>query len=185
MKTAVVLAALLTLPVFASAKGPNTQIDVRSNGVLLVAITAPQVLERLTFWSGPGTSVGPSTGPREMSTSPADLADWLGGAVAPPKGLAIYDVTFYCKRRGPSSEGVPCYEVRYAKTSGPEPGFILIPGEDLPAYRSNVSTIYRGVEGSWFRASAIWEEVIRPAIESASHRSAALAGRSAATRPAP
>jgi len=185
MKTAVILAALLTLPVLASAKGPNTQIDVKLNGVRLVAITAPEVLGRLTFWSGPGTSAGPATGPREMSTSPADLADWLGGAVAPPKGLAIYDVTFYCKRRSSPADGVPCYEVRYAKPSGPEPGFILIPGEDLPAYRSNISTIYRGVEGSWFRASARWEAVIRPAIDSANYRSAALAGRSAATRPAP
>ena len=41
------------------------------------------------------------------------------------------------------------------------------PGRTEQWYRLDVSTILRGVEGKWFRASKLWEGVARPLIAGA------------------
>ena len=73
--------------------------------------------------------------------------------------------------RHPAREAGPshlCYGVRYAIARDGE-GFIQIPAatDNDRDFRGNIQSIYRGVEGSWFRASARWEALVRPRIDEA------------------
>ena len=45
--------------------------------------------------------------------------------------------------------------------------FIQIPAANDKDFKGNTQSIYRGVEGSWFRASARWEALVRPRIDEA------------------
>ena len=161
------LAALL-LPLMADAKGPNTRIEVKLDGAPLATITDRNILDKLTFWSGPGTWVrAGEDAPPTMSTSSADIADWLAGEVPPPKESRAFDVSFFFSTpRNPSNPPRRNYTVRYAP-SADGGGFIQIPGKDSPYYLGNTSLISRGVEGNWYRASERWETLIRPVIERA------------------
>lgn len=162
----VILLAALALPSLLGAKGPNTRIEVALDGARLATITDENVLDKLTFWSGPGTWMQAAGGPARMSTGDADIADWLAGKVPPPVKTRVYDVSIYFSTpRNPSNPRERGYTVRYAPSAGG--GFIQIPGEGSPYYRGNTSVISRGVEGSWYRASKRWEDLIRPVIERA------------------
>jgi hypothetical protein len=160
------LLAALLLPSLAAAKGPNTRIEVALDGATLATITDEHTLNKLTFWSGPGTTIRAEGEPERMSTSKADIADWLAGAVSPPAESRIYEVAFVFAVRPHNGAGERRYTVRYVAAANGA-GFIQIPGEDSPHYRSNVSIISRGVEGNWYRASVRWEILVRPVIERA------------------
>jgi hypothetical protein len=47
------------------------------------------------------------------------------------------------------------------------PHILPFPGRTEEWYRLNVSTIFHGVEGKWFRAWSVWEGVARPLIAGA------------------
>jgi hypothetical protein len=161
-----ILLAALLLPSLAGAKGSNTRIEVTQDGAPLASITDGNILNKLTFWSGPGTTMQPAGQPARMSTSTADIADWMAGPVPPPVETRVYEVSFFFAVRPHNGAGERSYTVRYVPAAA-GPGFIQIPGKDSPHYRSNVSLIIRGVEGNWYRASARWEELVRPAIDQA------------------
>ena len=78
---------------------------------------------------------------------------------------------FYCAARGETPrETVPsslCYGVRYGIDRDSGQGYIQVPPERDRDFPYNTRTIYRGVEGRWFRASASWEEWVRPRIDAA------------------
>jgi hypothetical protein len=57
--------------------------------------------------------------------------------------------------------------VYYAFSPDAEQGYVYVPGESDEWYRLNVHTIFRGVEGKWFRAWGAWESVARPLIKKA------------------
>ena len=59
-----------------------------------------------------------------------------------------------------------CYGVRYAISQDGQ-GYIQIPAAGDKDFKGNTQSIYRGVEGSWFRASARWEALVRPRIDEA------------------
>jgi hypothetical protein len=149
-----------------AAKSHVTRIEVLRGKAPLVSIEAP-VAGEFTIWSGPGTggTAGDETGnPR----SDGDIADWRQGAVqAPPKG-PVYKVMFLCEACEPAREDAwRCYGVRYAPGGNGAPGLIQIPEAGDPDFPLNLQTIYRGVEGQWFRASAKWEELVRARIQGA------------------
>jgi hypothetical protein len=86
-----------------------------------------------------------------------------------PSGLQWYEVSFYIKTAKVGEERL-IYAVTYEFDPVMEQGYVYLPGKDDERYRRNVHTIYRGNEGSWFRASRAWEEVARPLIAKAKHR---------------
>jgi hypothetical protein len=162
-----ILLVLLLFPALALAKSETSRIEIAHGKRPVVTLEGPDSAGQFSIWNGPGTSAGPENGPREMSTGDKDFADWAKGVVEPPGGKP-YVVRFYCAALGENrAESVPshqCYGVRYL----PDPaggGYIQIPAADDPQFRGNTSSIYRGVEGSWYRSSANWEEIVRPRIE--------------------
>jgi hypothetical protein len=80
-------------------------------------------------------------------------------------------VRFFCAAQlepgAPPAEVTPshqCYGVRYAIDPDTQQGYIQIPPAHDKDFPYNTETIYRGVEGRWYRASARWEELVRPRI---------------------
>lgn len=157
-------AAALLLPVLAAAKSPIERIEVAEGEKRVLSIDGVTARE-FTLWSGPGTKSGGTT---TIAANSHDFADWMRGAVAPPNGLPVFDIFFFCEACEPARRDTwRCYGVRYAMNADGQGGFIQIPASDDERFALNVQTIYRGVEGQWFRASPKWEKLIRPAIESA------------------
>ena len=60
------------------------------------------------------------------------------------------------------------YVVSYSLDTSTGRGYVYLPGKKDERYRLNVSTIFRGVEGSWFRASVEWDSIARELIQTAS-----------------
>jgi len=54
--------------------------------------------------------------------------------------------------------------VFYEYDPATERGYVYLPGRKDEWYQLNVSTIFHGVEGKWFRAWSVWDNVARPLI---------------------
>jgi len=163
---AILLGASLLGPGVCAAKSQVTRIEVVLDKAALVSIEAP-VAGEFTIWSGPGTGVT-AGGATRIEFSDGDIADWQHGAVAAPAGGPVYHVTFLCEACEPARKDAwRCYGVRYAPGAGGAPGLIQIPEAGDPAFPLNLKTIYRGVEGQWFRASPKWEAIVRGRIHAA------------------
>jgi hypothetical protein len=118
-----------------------------------IAITDPEVTHKFSVFAGPGTS---GNEPRSL------IMDWAAGRVTPPPGLATYRVSFYV-----DGYALP-YVVLYAFNSSNKQGYVYLPGKGEESYRQNVSMIIRSVEGTWFLALPLWEDLARPLIQSKS-----------------
>jgi len=57
-------------------------------------------------------------------------------------------------------------------------GFVYLPGSSDPRWQRNVTSIYRGVEGHWFRAADAWDRFVQPLIASAENLSRRASGTS-------
>jgi hypothetical protein len=155
MRFVKVIAAIAFLaPVTALAKSDIVRIEVSIGAKPVHTFDGLEAAGKFSIWSGPGTSSGAFTGER-------DFIDWATGAVdAPAAKLARYDVSFYC---GPHRAGEPprkCYVVRYVFDAARKRGFIYLPAPGEPDFRPNVSALFHGVEGNWFRATPQWEQLV-------------------------
>ena len=78
---------------------------------------------------------------------------------------------FYCAADEapptPTSPIYQCYGVHYAIDPKTRLGYIQIPRADDAEFPLARQALARGVEGSWFRASGLWEQRVRPQIEAA------------------
>lgn len=170
MRIAVTCAALLLAPGLGLAKSETARIEVLHGKKAFVTLSGADTAGQFTIWSGPGTSMTAADGTVSTPAHPGDIADWQAGAVQLPRDIKVYKVRFYCAARdAPASDDAPshlCYGVRYAISRDGE-GFIQIPDANDKDFKGNTQSIYRGVEGSWFRASARWEALVRPRIDEA------------------
>jgi len=165
------MSCLLTaLPLLAAAKGETTRIEIAHKKKPFVTLNGPATAGQFTIWSGPGTESG-LPGAEQPTSSEEDFADWAAGAIEPPAKLAIFKVRFFCAAQlepgAPPPQVTPshqCYGVRYAIDPDSQQGYIQIPPAHDKDFPYNTETIYRGVEGRWYRASARWEELVRPRI---------------------
>jgi hypothetical protein len=187
MKIAV-LAAMLVIPALAmqtaEAKGAITRIEISERKQPLLTLSGEDSAGQFTIWSGPGTLAGPPEGPREMTTSERDFADWRAGPVDAPRAARTFEVRFYCAANARSEAAAParpCYGVRYAIDEDGAAGYIQIPPADDATFAMNLQSLVRGVEGRWFRASQRWESVVRAPLDSATAR--ADLGRASIYRP--
>jgi hypothetical protein len=162
------LGLLLALPFAAGicqAKSKTDRIEVSRGKSPLVSI-AGAAAERITIWSGPGSTMTTADGRSSTPISYRDFVDWAAGAVEAPSGRPVFNVSFFCKACEPArGDTWRCYGVRYVPGREGERGYIQIPGTGEADYEINVRTIYRGVEGKWFRASEEWEALVRARIE--------------------
>ncbi len=125
-----------------------------------VEITDAKVLENFQVWTGPGTG---SNAPGFNPNAPGFIVDWPQGPVAKVPGeLRKYQVFFHAE---PHDQIV--YVVSYAFSPDGKQGYVYLPGGSDEWAGVNVRSIYRGIEGNWFRAWSAWERVARPLIEKA------------------
>ena len=157
MALAVLLNSLLILTVSTPllAKGKTVKITIKGADLKTpVEISDPKILTNFRVWTGPGTSSADRQGL---------IVDWSQGPVRePPQSVRRYQVSFYAD---PKDQIV--YVVYYAFSPGAEQGYVYVPGESDEWYVLNVRSIFRGVEGKWFRAWSAWERVARPLVEKA------------------
>jgi hypothetical protein len=147
---------ILLAPTTILAKRDVTKVTIKGPGITLpIEITDPEIVKNFQVWMGLGTSSNEEVG---------FIVNWSQGIVAErPSGLHRYEVSVYAKC--PQERLI--YVVFYEYDPLMEQGYVYLPGKDDERYRLNVSTIYRGVEGSWFRAWRAWENVARPLIAKA------------------
>jgi hypothetical protein len=170
MKAAAFCAVLLVTPALGVAKSETARIEVLHGKRAFVTLSGADSAGQFTIWSGPGTGVTAEDGSVSTPTHPGDIANWEAGAVQLPRDVKVYKVRFYCAAGdAPAHEDGPthlCYGVRYAISQDGQ-GYIQIPAVGDKDFKGNTQSIYRGVEGSWFRASARWEALVRPRIDEA------------------
>ena len=161
---------LLALPALGLAKSETARIEILHGKRPFLTLSGADTAGQFTIWSGPGTSMTAADGTVSTPEHPGDIADWQAGAVPLPRDSRVYKVRFYCAAGDePAREGGPtqlCYGVRYA-ISREGQGFIQIPDAADKEFKVNTQSIYRGVEGSWFRASVRWEALVRPRVDEA------------------
>jgi hypothetical protein len=59
------------------------------------------------------------------------------------------------------------YVFRYQYDPSEKRGYLYLPGKEERWYEVNVRSIYRGVEGHWFRASEDFDRTVEPLIRNA------------------
>jgi len=170
MRTTSIVAVLLLMSAIASAKSETARIEILHGKRPFLVLTGTETAGQFTIWSGPGASITAADGTVSTPLHPGDIANWEAGAVQIPRDVKVYKVRFYCAAGdAPAREDGPthlCYGVRYAIAPDGQ-AFIQIPAADDKEFKGNTQSIYRGVEGSWFRASARWEELVRPRVDEA------------------
>lgn len=146
---------ILNVPTPLLAKEKTTRITIKGADLKTsIEISDPKILENFQVWTGPGagTAEGPSL-----------IIDWPQGPVTkPPESVHRYQVSFH---RAPNDQIV--YVVFYAFNPGAEQGYVYLPGDSDEWAGLNVRSIWRGVEGKWFRAWSVWERVARPLVKNA------------------
>lgn len=165
MTIAVLVSGLLILSLSTPLLAKESTVKVTISGAGLktpIEISDPKILENFQVWTGPGTS---SNAPGFNANSPSFIIDWSQGPVRkPPEPLRRYQVSFYAG--APPNDRI-VYVVYYVFSSGADSGYVYLPGESDEWAGLNVRSIWRGVEGKWFRAWSAWERVARPLIEKA------------------
>jgi hypothetical protein len=148
----------IAIPVSLSAKGKTVRITIKGTDLKSpIAITDPTILANFNVWTGPGTSSNEGKGL---------IVDWSEGAISsPPKGLPLYEVSFYADFGDHEEKQV--YVVSYEYDPSSQHGYVYLPGKGEKWWRLNVGSIFRGVEGRWFNAWSSWEDVATPLIQKA------------------
>jgi hypothetical protein len=147
---------LLTAPARLVAKGKTVKIVVHGTDLAKpIEISDPNVLANFRVWTGPGTSSNEAQGL---------IVDWSSGAVKQlPERLLRYQVSFYV---GEANERL-AYVVSYAFDPSTAHGYVYIPGRSDKGFELNVRSIFRGVEGNWYHAWTVWEDIAVPLITKA------------------
>ena len=150
---------IMSVPTPLLAKMKTVKITIKGSDLKKpIEISDPDILANFNVWTGPGTS---SNAPGFNADSPSFIIDWSQGPVRkPPESLRRYQVSFHTD---PNEQIV--YVVYYAVSPGAEQGYVYLPGGSDEWAGLNVRSIWRGVEGKWFRAWNTWERVARPLIE--------------------
>jgi hypothetical protein len=165
MKNTLAIALIMVLSAAPSrtlAKGTTTKVVIESPDLSKsIEITDRKILANFNVWAGPGTF---STQPGFNASAPSFIIDWSQGPIEQmPKTEQKYQVSFYSEELSEH----PIYVVYYAVLHSSEPGYVYLPGKGEEWWRTNVTSIVRGVEGKWFHAWGAWESIARPLIEKA------------------
>jgi hypothetical protein len=149
-------------PVF--AKGITSKILITGDGLEHpLEISDPEVLKNFNVWSGPGTIANGVEGREGF------IVDWTTGAVTDrPSRVRTFELSFYVKYANrPFSEQTDqvAYIVSYVVDLETGEGYVYLPGKSDAPYRLNTKAIYRGHEGSWFRANAGWQTVFSSVLQ--------------------
>jgi len=168
MKSAILPAAILLalLPVQALAKGLTVRITIEGGSLKApIAITDAQTLAPFNIWSGPGTFGGDSaTPPIDPATdvkvhAPSFVVDWSQGIIAAPSPeLPRYKLSFWASENPTKL----AYAVTYVFDPSTKRGYVYLPGKNDDGWYIDVGSVYRQIEGNWFRAWSVWDRVAIP-----------------------
>jgi hypothetical protein len=144
------------------AKAPILAVTISGGGLPKpIEITESAVIESFNIWSGPG-NFKIENGVRTPIVRDGSIL-WSQGIVSDrPKGPPEYEISF----NGSSPEH-RLYVLLYRYDPSAHFGYVYLPGKGEEWYDVNVHTIYRGVEGHWFRTSGAFVELVQPLIEKA------------------
>jgi len=173
MKRFLIFAGLLfvsTAPLVVFAKGELVRVEVTGPALSApLVVEDSKVLREFLIWSGPNS--GPIGDPQ--SDDSHSFIDWHEGiAEHVPKGMTIYEVSFFHVFNRQPPDARLTYVVKYAYDAVSKRGYIYLPGPKEENYRLNVTTIIHDVEGHWFLASSSWESLVAPLIQQRTVRSA-------------
>jgi hypothetical protein len=161
----------MLLPAVASAQGETTRIEIARGKHPVLTLGEPDGARQFNIWTGPGTGLTQSAVLSVSADASADIADWQEGPVEPPTELQLFRVRFYCAADAPTPREAAtshqCYGVYYGIDPETRLAYVRIPPAHDQAFPDNTRTIYRGIEGNWYRATAHWETVVRPQLEAA------------------
>jgi hypothetical protein len=144
------------------AKAPVGAVTISGGGLpKLIEITESDAIKSFNIWSGPG-NFKIENGVRTPIVRDGSIL-WSHGIVSdPPKGPPEYEISF-----NGSSPEQRLYVLLYRYDPSAHFGYVYLPGKGEEWYVVNVHTIYRGVEGHWFRTSRAFDELVQPLIEKA------------------
>ena len=145
------------------AKGSTTKITITGGGLeRAVEISDPEVLKDFNVWSGPGTFAN------DVEGTEGFIVDWASGpATDRANGLRTFELSFYVRYANRPFNEQPdqlAYVVSYAVDPTTGQGYVYLPGKSDEPYRLNVTAIYRGHEGNWFRANAAWQAAFKNVV---------------------
>ncbi len=124
-----------------------------------VEITDKSTLSAFNIWNGPG-NFKIENGVRTPIVHDGSIL-WSQGTVPdPPKGLPQHEISFF----GGFPEERVIYVLIYEYDPMLQKGYIYLPGKGEKGYDVNVRSIYRGVEGHWFRAAEDFDRLIGSVI---------------------
>ena len=154
--SSIVASLVILLPVQVFAKSETTKITITGGDLKApVILTDLQVLAPFKVWAGPGTSFVEAQS--FIVNWPMHLTD------EPPSGLKRYQVSFFAML--PREQLI--YFVFYEYDPSTGVGYVYLPGRADKWYDLNVSTIFRGVEGTWHHASKPWDKTAARLLSSA------------------
>ena len=170
MRPAILLAAILLvfLPAPASAKGKTVKITIEGGSLRApIVITDAQTLAPFNIWSGPGTSCSQSPNlpsdpdPNVKDYAPSFVVDWSQGMIGEPSpALPRYKVLFWAS----NNPGKLAYLVTYVFDPSNKRGYIYLPGQNDDGFLTDTGSVYREIEGNWFRAWNAWDKVAAPLL---------------------
>ena len=152
------VALLLLFAQTVDAKGKTSMIEVSGKSLSsTIAISDANIIDKFNIWNGPGVStrsLGIPDPPAYLDPDKTQgrFIDWPKGMVATtPEPLLRFDVAFYIEGFGKSKS----YRIVYAFDPGERNGYVY-----LPACCTDL--IVHGVEGNWFHATSLWNELMMP-----------------------
>ncbi len=159
---------ILLLSAALLAKGDTTKITISGGNLARpLEMRDAMVVRAFQVWSGPGTRqcFGPENCVEGLH---GFIVAWMAGEVSRrPSGLRHYEVAFYVTDSRFTGQSAPerlAYVVDYEYDPVGAQGYVYLPGKDDRRWQLNVSSIHRGREGHWYRATRAWQNAVTPLL---------------------
>jgi hypothetical protein len=153
-----------------AGKGSTSRISI-SGGDLAssLEIRDPRIVEQFQIWTGPGTQTCLGGRGNCVEGTEGFIVNWSAGPVVveKPSGLQRYEISFFVvdeRFPGQTHHEEVAYVVLYEYDPARWQGFVYLPGQGDQWYTLNSRSIYRRLEGNWFRATRAWQDVVVPLI---------------------
>jgi hypothetical protein len=152
-----------------AGKGSTTRISISGDALAApIEIRDAAIVNEFQIWAGPGTRS--CVAGHCVEGAEGFIVDWSAGAVAAkPSGLRRYQVSFFVEDEESPAPPKPerlAYVVLYEYDPVRSQGFVYLPGKGDQWQELNWGSIYRRLEGHWFRATQAWQDVVVPIISS-------------------
>jgi hypothetical protein len=142
--TVVAALAVLSAPSSLLAKGATVRVVITGPDIpQSIKIAEASTLTAFNVWTGPGTSSNEDVG---------FIVQWSQTVAPPPATVVRYQLSFYTEEKVDQ----PSYVVFYSYDASTKLGYVYLPDAGEKGYALNIGSIWRGVEGHWFRARDDW-----------------------------